>query len=91
LKPDNILVTREGHVKIGLAKTITKPAEADDATRTIGVTDPGTVLGAVAYMSPEQARGREKFSHFGVSGEDGSLADDRFHRSTRLLDSLWRR
>jgi Tol biopolymer transport system component/predicted Ser/Thr protein kinase len=58
LKPDNILVTREGRVKIldfGLAK-LTAPA-ADDATRTMGVTDPGTVLGTVNYMSPEQARG----------------------------------
>ena len=59
LKPDNILVTREGRVKIldfGLAKSITsRPAE--NATLTIGITDPGTVVGTVNYMSPEQARG----------------------------------
>jgi serine/threonine protein kinase len=59
LKPDNILVTRDGRIKIldfGLAKQGSGPAESD-ATRTISVTDPGTVLGTVAYMSPEQARG----------------------------------
>jgi len=59
LKPDNILVTREGRVKIldfGLAKSITS-RPAGDATLTMGITDPGTVVGTVNYMSPEQARG----------------------------------
>ena len=59
LKPDNILVTRQGRVKIldfGLAKSITS-RPADDATLTIGITDPGTVVGTVNYMSPEQALG----------------------------------
>ena len=62
LKPDNILVTREGRVKIldfGLAKSLTA-RPADDATLTIGITDPGTVVGTVNYMSPEQARGEVK-------------------------------
>src|SRR6202035_4749638 len=57
LKPDNILVTREGRVKIldfGLAKHGSGPVESD-ATRTMKITDPGTVLGTVAYMSQEQA------------------------------------
>ena len=61
LKPDNILVTREGRVKIldfGLAKAVVQQ-RPDDATRTIGITDPGTTIGTVAYMSPEQARGEQ--------------------------------
>jgi len=62
LKPDNILVTREGRVKIldfGLAKAAAASAGAADNTATMAITDPGTTVGTVNYMSPEQARGMD--------------------------------
>jgi serine/threonine protein kinase len=68
LKPDNILVTgtasgHPGRVKIldfGLAKAAAAAAAAltpGDVTRTASLTDPGSTVGTIAYMSPEQARG----------------------------------
>lgn len=65
LKPDNILVTgpqtaHPGRVKIldfGLAKQSLFLPQTDETRTTDGVTSPGTVMGSVAYMSPEQARG----------------------------------
>ncbi len=64
LKPENIFITNDGGVKIldfGLAK-LTEPIsegelQTDVPTRKFK-TDPGTVLGTVGYMSPEQVRGR---------------------------------
>jgi serine/threonine protein kinase/tetratricopeptide (TPR) repeat protein len=66
LKPDNVMVTRDGHVKIldfGIAKLIeaqTLPGTSSeiDTAITLQHSQPGTVLGTVGYMSPEQARGR---------------------------------
>jgi len=63
LKPDNILLTRDGRVKIldfGLAKFRAERTAAADAAETLTVrSEPGTVMGTVGYMSPEQVRGLE--------------------------------
>jgi Tol biopolymer transport system component/predicted Ser/Thr protein kinase len=63
LKPDNILITREGRIKIldfGLAKAAAGEITQEDATRSVvaNLTDAGTTVGTIAYMSPEQARGQ---------------------------------
>ncbi len=63
LKPANIFITSRGQVKIldfGLAKMDrNKPDAASNVPTAIaeGLTTPGTAMGTVAYMSPEQARG----------------------------------
>ena len=63
IKPENILLRPDGYVKVvdfGLAKLADDGADHGETlapTRAVVETDAGVILGTVAYMSPEQARG----------------------------------
>ena len=66
IKPENVMLRADGIVKVldfGLAKLTEKrdetPVDTQALTRALIQTNPGVVMGTVAYMSPEQARGLE--------------------------------
>src|SRR5450755_2932125 len=91
LKPDNILLTRDGRVKIldfGLAKlTPTQAPSAAGADTMTMNTGPGMVMGTVGYMSPEQVRGldvdnRSDIFSFGVILHELLTGKRAFHGET---------
>lgn len=90
LKPENIMITRTGRVKLldfGLAKPVFE--NGSDNTLDELQTEPGLLVGTVAYMSPEQARGNpvsiqsDQFS-FGVILHEMATGNHPLRRDTPM-------
>jgi tetratricopeptide (TPR) repeat protein/tRNA A-37 threonylcarbamoyl transferase component Bud32 len=102
LKPSNLMCTPQGHIKVmdfGLAKHIVSepagtPAQTLSRTMTadpaqLSITTPGVVVGTIAYMSPEQARGepvdaRTDIFSFGVVLDEMISGKHPFDKGTPL-------
>src|SRR5438067_1748946 len=95
LKPGNIMINEDGRVKLldfGLAKITEAGAGLgeDDATRTVkATTEDGTIVGTIAYMSPEQAEAkpvdaRSDIFSFGAVLYEMATGTRAFHGSSKL-------